>query len=87
VRTRRDAVPRESFLACSRLAWTNDEGEGGVSVTTVTFEDKGGKTLLTMSELHPSKEALDSHLASGAIEGTRETLDQLEELLRTLASS
>src|SRR4026208_465629 len=30
----------------SRLVWTNDEGEGGGQVTTVTFEEKGGKTLL-----------------------------------------
>ena len=29
----------------SRLAWTNDEGGEGGSVTTVTFEEKGGKTL------------------------------------------
>src|SRR4249920_3146522 len=30
----------------SRLVWTNEEGEGGQAVTTVTFEEKGGKTLL-----------------------------------------
>ena len=43
----------------SRLVWTNDEGEDG-AVTTVTFEEKGGKTLLVFHELYPSKEALDS---------------------------
>ena len=42
----------------SRLVWTNEESEDG-AVTTVTFEDKGGKTLLVMHELYPSKEALD----------------------------
>src|ERR1051325_4607986 len=42
----------------SRLAWTNDESAAGV-VTTVTFEEKGGKTLLVLRELYPSKEALD----------------------------
>src|SRR4029450_497556 len=41
----------------SRLVWTNEEGEGGQAVTTVTFEEKGGKTLLVLHELHPSKEA------------------------------
>src|SRR5262249_28045991 len=39
----------------SRLAWTNDEGDDGGAVTTVTFEEKGGKTLLVMHDLYPSK--------------------------------
>jgi len=65
----------------SRLVWTNEEGEEGGAVTTVTFEEKGGRTLLVMHELHPSKEALDGTLASGVVEGTRETFEQLEELL------
>src|SRR5512144_2097645 len=41
----------------SRLVWTNDEGGGDGPVTTVTFEERGGRTLLVMHELHPSKEA------------------------------
>src|SRR5690348_7179171 len=44
----------------SRLAWTNDEGGDGGSVTTVTFEEKGGKTLVVLTERHPSKESLDA---------------------------
>ncbi len=44
----------------SRLVWTNDEGDDGGAVTTVTFEEKGGKTLLVMHDLYPSKEALDA---------------------------
>ncbi len=38
----------------SRLVWTNEESDQG-AVTTVTFEEKGGKTLLVMRELYPSK--------------------------------
>ena len=34
-------------------------GDDG-AVTTVTFEEKGGKTLLVMHDLYPSKEALDA---------------------------
>jgi len=64
-----------------RFVWTNDEEEGGGSVTTVTFEEKGGKTLLVMHELHPSKEALDANL--GSYDGMRETFEQLDELLAT----
>jgi uncharacterized protein YndB with AHSA1/START domain len=68
----------------SRLAWTNDEGDEGGAITTVTFEEKGNQTLLVMHDLYPSKEALD---ASGAVDGMPETLDQLDELLVTLGAS
>ena len=67
----------------ARLVWTNDESDGG-PVTTVTFEEKGGKTQLTMSEVYPSKEALDAAMASGMEIGMCETHDQLDELLVTL---
>lgn len=70
----------------SRLVWTNDEGGEGGAVTTVTFEERDGKTLLVLHELYPSKEALDAGLASGAYDGMNETLDQLDEVLATLAS-
>lgn len=68
----------------SRLVWTNEEGGDGGAVTTVTFEDKGGKTLLVLHELHPSKEALDG---DGFGDGLRETFEQLDELLVTLGAS
>lgn len=65
-----------------RIVWTNDEGEEG-AVTTVTFEDQGGKTLLTFHELYPSKEALDEAMA-GSAAGLPVQLDQLDELLPTI---
>ena len=70
----------------SRLVWTNDEGDDGGAVTTVTFEERGGKTLLVMQDLYPSKEALDGALA-GMEGGMRETLEQLDELVVTLGAS
>jgi uncharacterized protein YndB with AHSA1/START domain len=69
----------------SRLVWTNDEGGEDGAVTTVTFEERDGKTLLVLHELYASKEALDAGLASGAHDGMNETLDQLDEVLATLA--
>ena len=71
----------------SRLVWTNDEGGDGGPVTTVTFEEKGGKTLLVMHELYPSKDALDAAMASGEKSGVSETLEQLDELVVTLGAS
>jgi uncharacterized protein YndB with AHSA1/START domain len=70
---------------CSRLVWTNDEGgDAAAAITTVTFEERDGKTLVTMRDLHPSKEALDAAIASGSTDGTPESLDQLDELVVTL---
>jgi uncharacterized protein YndB with AHSA1/START domain len=71
----------------SRLAWTNEEGEGVGPVTTVTFEEKGGKTLLVMHDLYPSKEALDAAMASGEKSGMDESFEQLDQLLVTLGAS
>src|SRR5262249_39799243 len=70
----------------SRLVWTNDEGGEGGPVTTVTFEEKGGKTLLVLHELYPSKEALDA-AGTGAADAMSETFEQLDELLMTLSAS
>ena len=64
----------------SRLIWTNDEGEAGQTVTTVTFEESDGKTRLVVHDLYPSKEAAES----GATGALPETLAQLDELLAEL---
>src|SRR5512132_425872 len=69
----------------SRLVWTNEESDEG-SVTTVTFEEKDGKTLLVMHELYPSKEALGA-AGTGAADVMVETFEQLDELLVTLGAS
>ena len=69
----------------SRLVWTNDEGGEDGAVTTVTFEEKGGQTLLVKHDLYPSKAALDGELASGATDGVPVQLEQLAELLATLS--
>jgi uncharacterized protein YndB with AHSA1/START domain len=69
----------------SRIVWTNDEGGEHNSVTTVTLTEKDGRTLLVMSEVYPSKEALDAE-GTGAADATHETFEQLDELLVELAS-
>lgn len=67
-----------------RLVWTNEESDDG-AVTTVTFEERDGRTLLVMSELYPTKEALDESIA-GMEGSTPEQFDQLDELLVALAT-
>lgn len=70
----------------SRLVWTNEEA-GAEQITTVTFEETDGKTLLVMHDLYPSKEALDAAIASGSTSGADETFGQLDELLVSLGAS
>jgi uncharacterized protein YndB with AHSA1/START domain len=71
----------------TRLVWTNEEDDQGTVVTTVTFEDDGGRTRLVVHDRYPSKEALDAAIASGATSWNSETFDQLDELLVKLGSS
>ena len=68
-----------------RIVWTNEESGDPGSVCTVTFEERDGKTLLVMSELYPTKEALDA-AGTGAQEATYETFGQLDELLAELTA-
>ena len=70
----------------SRLVWTNEEDADG-AVTTVTFEEKDGKTLVVVHDLYPSKEALDGAMASGSTGAWPEQFEQLDDLLTTLGAS
>jgi uncharacterized protein YndB with AHSA1/START domain len=69
----------------SRLVWANEEGDDA-PVTTVTFEEQDGKTLLVLHELYPSKEALDEALA-GMEGGMPEQFEQLDDLLVAVGAS
>ena len=69
-----------------RLVWTNDEGGEGGAVTTVTFEERGGETLVVMRDLYPSKDALDGAIDSGSTSGFGESFEQLDALLITLST-
>ena len=68
----------------TRLVWTNEEGDEGGAVTTVTFEEKDGRTLVIVHDLYPSEEALEAAIASGSTEGMPEQLEQLDVLVRSL---
>lgn len=71
-----EVVPNE------RIVWTNDEGEEG-AVTTVTFEDQGGRTLVNFHEVYPSREVLEEALQGSAV-ALPEQLEQLDELLSSM---
>ncbi len=74
----------------TRLAWTDEEqaagGATGEAASSLTLDEKGGKTTVIMSSRFPSKEALDSAIG-GMDPGTRETFEQLAEFLETLGKN
>ncbi len=66
----------------SRLVWTNEEGgESAAVITTVTFKEMHGTTLVTVHDLYPSKEALDEAIATESTGALPEQLEQLEQLI------
>lgn len=69
-------------IPSERIVWTNEEG-GDVAISTVTFTEINGKTHLSFSETHPTKEALEASL--GGMDGTPEQFAQLDEVLKTLS--
>lgn len=71
----------------SRLVWTNEEAEEDGAITTVTFEDTGGETLVRIHDLYSSKKALDDAIASGSTNGAGESFEQLDQLLVNLQAS
>lgn len=74
-----DVVPGQ------RIVWTNEESGDAGSVTTLTFEERDGRTWLVMSERYPSKKALDE-AGTGAQEALHETFGQLDDVLAGLAA-
>lgn len=66
----------------SRLVWTNEEsGALEATITTATFEDKNGKTLVIVHDLYPSKAALDEAISNGSSGAMPEQLEQLDQLM------
>jgi uncharacterized protein YndB with AHSA1/START domain len=58
---------------------------GHIALVTVTLDEQDGKTLLTETMLFDTPEDRDGMIQSGMESGMRESLDQLAELLATLA--
>jgi uncharacterized protein YndB with AHSA1/START domain len=66
----------------TKIVWTNEEGGAdAASITTVTFKEVNGATLVTVHDLYPSKQALDEAISSGSTGAWPEQLEQLEQLV------
>jgi uncharacterized protein YndB with AHSA1/START domain len=70
----------------NRIVWTNEEGDEGGAISTVTFQEIGGQTRVVVHDLYPSAAALEEAIASGSTEGMPEQLEQLDALVVGMGS-
>jgi uncharacterized protein YndB with AHSA1/START domain len=76
----REIVPNE------RLVFT-EIFEGypeGAALTSITFQEKKGRTLVEILVQHEKKEHRDAHINSGMEAGMQDALDLLEQLAISL---
>lgn len=67
---------------------TTDVFEGmpdAAALTTTTFAEKDGRTVLSMLIEHSSQEHRDGHISSGMEGGMQESMTKLEHVARSLA--
>jgi uncharacterized protein YndB with AHSA1/START domain len=76
----RKVVPNERIVSTE----VYEGAAGAQALNTVTFEEREGRTTLTVLVEHASKEARDAHLASGMETGMQEGMDLLEVVVRSL---
>ena len=76
----REVVPPERIVRTETFEFGCD-AQAGEQVGTLVLTEHGGKTLLTLTVLYPSKEARDATIASGMEHGVAASYDRLAELL------
>jgi uncharacterized protein YndB with AHSA1/START domain len=74
-----EIVPNERIVSTEVFEGVPD-AEAGAVVNTITFEDVGGRTLLTNLVQASSKEVRDAIIDSGMEAGLQDALDLLEEV-------
>jgi uncharacterized protein YndB with AHSA1/START domain len=76
----REIVPDE-LIVCTEVYEGMPDGE---ALTTTTFAQADGRTILTMLIEHTSKEDRDAHINSGMEGGMQEAMDRLERVAISL---
>ena len=77
----REIVPGERLVHTEVYEGMPD----AAALDTITFEERDGRTLVTMLVEHELPEHRDAHIASGMEAGLQDALDLLEETARSLA--
>lgn len=76
----REVVPNERIVSTEIY----EGAPGAQALNTVTFEEREGRTTLTVLVEHASKEARDARLSSGMETGMQEGMDKLERVMLSL---
>jgi uncharacterized protein YndB with AHSA1/START domain len=76
----REVVPNERIVSTE----VYEGAPGAEALNTVTFEGKGGRTILRVLTEYASKKVRDAHLASGMETGMQEGMDLLEGVALSL---
>jgi uncharacterized protein YndB with AHSA1/START domain len=81
--TYREIVPDARLVYDER--YENDAAGNPEWLTTITFDDLNGRTRLSHTILHKSKEVRDAHLKAGMEAGTIQTLHRLADRVAQMA--
>ena len=76
----REVVPGERLVSTEIYEGMPD----AAALTTVTFQERDGRTTATLLVEHERKEHRDAHIASGMEDGLQDALDLLERIARSL---
>jgi uncharacterized protein YndB with AHSA1/START domain len=76
----REIAPNERIVQTEVFESFPDAG----AVETLTFEDRDGRTLVTMLVQHDRPEHRDAHVNSGMEDGLQDALDLLEQVAQSL---
>jgi uncharacterized protein YndB with AHSA1/START domain len=73
----REVVPNAKLVHTELF---DEDWTGGETLVTITFDERAGKTTVTMTVLYPSREARDAALKNG-VDGMAVGYDRLEKIL------
>jgi uncharacterized protein YndB with AHSA1/START domain len=79
----REVVPPERIVRTESFEF-GCTPQAGEQLATLVLTEQGGKTLLTLTLLYPSKEARDGTIASGMEKGVSASYERLDELLASM---
>jgi uncharacterized protein YndB with AHSA1/START domain len=80
----REIVPNERLVSTEVYEGIPD-ADVHAALDTLTLEETGGRTLMTVLVEHPTKEGRDAHIESGMEDGMQDAMDLLEEVAVSLS--
>lgn len=83
----REVVPSERLVSIETFEGPYTEQMGGETLNVLTFQERDGKTTVTLTVVYNSREDRDRALQTNMEQGVAESFDRLAELLETMTSA